>query len=91
MRPGLLATRTPRWMEPSTIWWCAGGQVPRDGLDSPRPTAADLFKNLPETDKNPGWTEETLQPWLDALNEEKPLPWKQYSRRPLPTPDSHNH
>ena len=55
-----------RKMVLNAIWWCAGGQVPRDGLDSPRPTAADLYKNLPETDKNPGWTEETLQPWLDA-------------------------
>ena len=54
----------------NAIAWGGGREVPKDGLNSPRPTAERLLSVMEEKGKKrkPGWTAEALQPLLDELN-----------------------
>ncbi|MCB1094386.1 MAG: DUF1080 domain-containing protein [Verrucomicrobiae bacterium] len=63
------------------IYWTSGARVPDKGIETPRPSAAEMLAHLK---KNPGWTEENLQIALDLSAEGKAVRWTAYDGGPLP-------
>lgn len=61
--------------------WAAGGEVPENGIDTPRPTAEQMLENMDVP--NPGWTVEALQQALDRSQSGTPVPWGKHSQGPL--------
>ncbi|HUF62979.1 MAG TPA: family 16 glycoside hydrolase [Verrucomicrobiales bacterium] len=61
--------------------WTAGGEVPEEGIDTPRPAAAQMLENMGVP--NPGWTEEALQKALDLAQAGTPVAWGKYARGAL--------
>lgn len=70
-----------RKMAMNGILWAAVGKVPENGIDTPRPTAAQMLANIKQ--KNPGWTEEALQTALDLAQSGTPVEWGKYSKGAL--------
>lgn len=73
----------------NAILWTAGGQVPERGLASERPTASHFLEQLgkPKTGgkKNPGWTAEALEGYLDLINRPNTsFHWRPFDRKALP-------
>jgi len=66
------------------ILWSAGGEVPEKGVVTKTPDAKRLLDGLP--DKNPGWTEVSLQAALDKAAAGEVFPWLDYTDKPLPAP-----
>ena len=64
------ANDNARKMILNAITWAGGREVPKEGVDSPRPTAQRLLDLMAEKGKkkNPGWTAEALQPVLERMN-----------------------
>ncbi|MEP4079445.1 PVC-type heme-binding CxxCH protein [Haloferula sp.] len=71
-----------RKMAMNGILWAAGGSIPENGIETPRPKAAQMLANMEF--KNPGWTEDALQYGLDLAQSGKPVEWAKFSNRPLP-------
>jgi putative membrane-bound dehydrogenase-like protein len=63
------------------VYWTSGAVVPDKGVETPRPTAAQMLANLK---KNPGWSEENLQIALDVAASGKTVHWTTYDRGTLP-------
>jgi type 1 glutamine amidotransferase len=70
-----------RKMVMNAFLWAAGAEVPANGLDTPRPDAEKMLQNMEV--KNPGWTAESLQVALDLAQNGTPVPWGNFSNRPL--------
>ena len=64
------------------IFWTSGGEIPTDGVTSPRPTAKQMLANLKG---NPGWTESQLQLALDRVAAGEQVKWTAFSGGPLPS------
>ena len=64
------ANDNARKMILNAIVWAGGYEVPKGGVNSPRPTAEHLLSFAAEKGKkkNPGWTAEALQPLLEQMN-----------------------
>jgi cytochrome c551/c552 len=63
------------------IYWTTGAEVPKKGISSTRPSAAQMLEHLKG---NPGWTEKALQVGLDRAGKGELIQWRQHSGGPLP-------
>jgi putative membrane-bound dehydrogenase-like protein len=63
-----------RKMALNAIAWSAGLTIPETGHTSPTPTGSDMLANL--SGKNPGWTADQLQEWLEQSEKGKVVPWR---------------
>lgn len=70
-----------RKMVMNACLWAAGVEVPKNGVDTPRPNAGQMLANMDVV--NPGWTEDALQVALDLAQEGTPIPWGRHNGGPL--------
>lgn len=76
------ANDSARKMVLNGIFWTTGGEVPEAGLESTTPDAKRMLEGLP--DKNPGWTEASLQRALDKAAAGESVRWLEFTNKPLP-------
>lgn len=78
------ANDNARKMILNAIAWAGGHEVPKDGLNSARPTAEQLLSLMAEkgNKSNPDWTAEALQPLLERMNRPgEKIDWRQPFRK----------
>ena len=70
-----------RKMVMNACLWAAGVEVPKNGVDTPRPDAKQMLDNMDV--ENPGWSESSLQVALDLAQQGQPIAWGRYNNKSL--------